>query len=40
MSVDYDVRGQQGIYFFRESVILDYGLVLCPEVEVWKLKTS
>ncbi len=34
ISVDFDVRGQQGTDFFTgRSVIIDYGLVFCPEAK-------
>ncbi len=32
MSVDFEVRGQQGMDFF--TVIMDYGLEFCPEAMV------
>ncbi len=31
--VDFDVRGQQGMDFFTGGcIIMDYGLLFCPEV--------
>ncbi len=39
MSVDFEVRGQQGMDFFTgESIIMDYGLEFWPETMVLKLK--
>ncbi len=36
MSVDFDVRGQQGMDFFTGgSIIMDYGLVFGSEAMIW-----
>ncbi len=35
MLVDFDVRGQQGMDFFtRIAIIMNYGLVFCPEAMI------
>ncbi len=35
MLVDFDVRGQQGMDFITGgSIVMDYGLIFCPEVTV------
>ncbi len=35
MSVDFDVRGQQGMDFFTGGSIMDYGLVFGSEAMIW-----
>ncbi len=38
-SVDFDVRGQQGIDLSTGGSVMDYGVVFWPKAMVWCLKT-